>query len=117
MRILLVFNRNPYDGTDVTWNGLRLAEQLLQAGSQVNVFLMNDSVDLARDVTKPPDGYFDLGDMLKTLIGKKVPVKVCGTCKARCGIHKGEPYFDGAQEAKMTELAQWIQEADKVVSF
>jgi len=26
---LLVFNRNPYDGTDVTWNGLRLAEQLL----------------------------------------------------------------------------------------
>jgi hypothetical protein len=25
---------------------------------------MNDSVDLARDVTKPPDGYFDLGEML-----------------------------------------------------
>jgi len=28
---LLVFNRNPYDGADVTWNGLRLAEQLLIA--------------------------------------------------------------------------------------
>ena len=55
--------------------------------------------------------------MLKDLIGKNVPVKVCGTCKARCGIHKGEPYFEGAQEAKMTELAQRIQEADKVVSF
>ena len=117
MRILLVFNRNPYDGTDVTWNGLRLAEQLLQSGSDVNVFLMNDSVDLARDVTKPPEGYFDLGEMLKGLIDKKVPVKVCGTCKMRCGIHKGEPYFKGAQEATMTELAQWIQEADKVVSF
>ena len=117
MQILFVFNRNPYDGTDVTWNGLRLAEQLLQAGSQVNVFLMNDSVDLARDVTKPPEGYFDLGQMLKELIGKGVPVKVCGTCKARCGIHKGEPYFDGAREAKMTELAQWIQQADKVISF
>jgi hypothetical protein len=24
--VLLVFNRNPYDGTDITWNGLRLAE-------------------------------------------------------------------------------------------
>jgi len=117
MKILLVFNRPPYDGTDVTWNGLRLAEQLLQADSQVNVFLMNDSVDLARDVTKPPEGYFDLGQMLKGLIGKGVPVKVCGTCKARCGIHKGEPYFDGAREAKMTELAQWIQQADKVISF
>ena len=117
MTILLLFNRNPYDGTDVTWNGLRLAEQLLRTGSEVNVFLMNDSVDLARDVAKPPDGYFDLGEMLKGLIGKNVPVKVCGTCKVRCGIHKGEPYFEGAQEATMAELAQWIQETNKVVSF
>jgi len=115
--VLLVFNRNPYDGTDVTWNGLRLAEQLLHLGMGVNIFLMNDSVDLARDAAKPAEGYFDLGQMLKDLIAKNVPVKVCGTCKVRCGIHKGEPYFEGAQEAKMTELAQWISEADKVISF
>ena len=114
---LLVFNRNPYEGTDVTWNGLRLAEQLLNTGLEVNLFLMNDSVDMERDITKPPEGYFDLGKMLKELISKDVPVKVCGTCKVRCGIHKGEPYFDGAREAKMTELAQWIKEADKVISF
>jgi uncharacterized protein involved in oxidation of intracellular sulfur len=114
---LLVFNRNPYDGTDVTWNGLRLAEQLHNIGLEVKIFLMNDSVDLARDVTKAPGGYFDLGKMLKELIKKSVPVKVCGTCKVRCGIHKGEPYFDGAEEAKMTELAQWVKEAKKVISF
>ena len=24
--VLLVFDRNPYDGRDVTWNGLRLVE-------------------------------------------------------------------------------------------
>ncbi len=41
---LLVFNRNPYDGTDVTRNGLRLAGQLLNAGLEVNIFLMNDEV-------------------------------------------------------------------------
>jgi len=115
--ILLVFNRNPYDGTDVTWNGLRLAEQLLNTGLEVNVFLMNDSVDLARDAATPPEGYFDLGKMLKGLIGKNVPVKVCGTCKVRCGIHKGEPYFEGAQEAKMTELAEWVKNADKIITF
>jgi len=114
---LLVFNRNPYDGTDVTWNGLRLAEQLLNTGLEVNVFLMNDSVDLARDVTKQPEGYFDLGKMLKELIAKNVPVKVCGTCKVRCGIHKGEPYFEGTHEARMTELAQWVKKADKVITF
>lgn len=117
VRALIVLNRNPYDGTDITWNALRLAEQLLNAGLEVNVFLMNDSVDLARDAAKPPEGYFDLGEMLKGLIHRNVPVKVCGTCKVRCGTHKGEPYFEGAQEAKMTELAQWIKEADRVVTF
>ena len=61
--ILLVFNRNPYDGMDITWNGLRLADQLLNTGLEVNIFLMNDSVDLAREITKPPEGYFDLVKM------------------------------------------------------
>ncbi|MBN2313251.1 MAG: DsrE family protein [Sedimentisphaerales bacterium] len=117
MKALIVFNRNPYDGTDVTWNGLRLADQLLHAGVGVNIFLMNDSVDLARDAATPPEGYFDLGKMLKELIEKDVPVKVCGTCKVRCGIHKGKPYFEGAKEAKMTELAEWIKEADNVITF
>ena len=117
MKVLIVFNGNPYDGTDVTWNGLRLADKLLDTGLEVNIFLMNDSVDLARDVTKPPKGYFDLVQMLKDLIAKEVMVKVCGTCNTRCGIHKGEPYFEGAQTATMPELAQWIKEADKVITF
>ena len=39
--VLLVFDRNPYDGTDVTWNGFRLADQLLNTGLEVNIFLMN----------------------------------------------------------------------------
>ena len=117
MKALIVFNGNPYDGTDVIWNGLRLAEQLLKTGLEVSIFLMNDSVDLARDVTKPPEGYFDLVQMLKDLIAKDVSVKVCGTCNARCGIHKGLPYFEGAQTATMPELAQWVKEVDKVITF
>lgn len=28
MSVLIIFNREPYDGTDVTWNGLRLAKPL-----------------------------------------------------------------------------------------
>jgi len=26
-------------------------------------------------------------------------------------------YFEGAQEVRMTALAQWVKEADKVISF
>ena len=29
MKTLIIFNREPYDSTDVTWNGLRLADKLL----------------------------------------------------------------------------------------
>ena len=117
MKVLFLLNRNPYDGTDVTWNGLRLAQQLISQEIDLRIFLMNDSVDLAREITKPSEGYFDLSGMLKELISQGVPVKVCGTCKVRCGIHKGEPYFDGTQEAKITELAEWVKESDKIVTF
>ena len=96
MKILIIFNREPYDNTDVTWNGLRLAETLRTNAHEVRIFLMNDSVDMARDVCKAPEGYDqDLSKMLKGLIAHGVAVKVCGTCMARCGIYKNHPYFEG----------------------
>ena len=117
MNTLIIFNHQPYDSTDVTWNGLRLAEKLLSTGMEVRIFLMNDSVDLARDTAKGPADYFDLGQMLKDLISKGVTVKVCGTCKARCGFYKNDPYFDGTNEANMVELAEWISQADKIITL
>ena len=118
MKILFIFNRQPYDSTDVTWNGLRLAGKLLETNNEVRIFLMNDSVDMARDVCKPPQGYDqDLSQMLKDLIAKDVPVKVCGTCMARCGIYKNQPYFEGANKATMPELAEWVVECDKALTF
>jgi len=33
----MVFNRQPYDSTAVTWNGLRLAGQLKKAGEDVRI--------------------------------------------------------------------------------
>ena len=118
MSILIIFNRAPYDGTDVTWNGLRLAEKLFEAGQEIRIFLMNDAVDMARDMSKPPEGYDqDLSKMLKDLIVRKIPVKVCGTCMARCGIYKNQPYFEGSEKSTMTELAEWVVHTDKIITF
>ena len=118
MKILIIFNREPYDNTDVTWNGLRLAETLRAKGDEVRIFLMNDSVDMARDVCKVPENYDqDLSQMLKGLISKGVPVKVCGTCMARCGIYKNHPYFDGAEKSTMAFLADWVTDSDRVLTF
>ena len=117
MKVLIIFNRQPYDNTDVTWNGLRLAGQLSKKKQEVRIFLMNDSVDMARDACKPPGEYEDLSEMLKELISKGIPVKVCGTCMARCGIHKNHPYFEGAEKATMPELADWVIDSDRVLTF
>ena len=35
MKVLIIFNREPYDNTDVTWNGLRLAETLRASGNEI----------------------------------------------------------------------------------
>ena len=55
--------------------------------------------------------------MLKDLISDGVAVKVCGTCMARCGIHKNEPYFSGADKATMAELAEWVVASDRLLTF
>ena len=55
--------------------------------------------------------------MVKDLIAKGVTVKVCGTCKARCGLYKDEPYFEGAHDATMPELAEWVKQADRIMTF
>ena len=117
-KILIIFNREPYDSTDVTWNGLRLAETLRKSGQEVRIFLMNDSVDMARDACKPPANYDqNLSQLLKALISNQVKVKVCGTCMSRCGIFKNEPYFDGAEKSTMAELADWVCNSDKIITF
>jgi uncharacterized protein involved in oxidation of intracellular sulfur len=118
MKILLILNRAPYDGTDVTWNGLRLAGKLRENGQDVRIFLMNDAVDLARDACRPPEGYDqDLSGMLRDLIGHGVAVKVCGTCMARCGIFKNHPYFAGAEKSTMQALSEWVVESERVLTF
>jgi uncharacterized protein involved in oxidation of intracellular sulfur len=118
MKVLIIFNRPPYDGTDVTWNGLRLAGKLLEASQDVRIFLINDAVDMARDTCKVPEAYDqDLVMMLKQLIARGVTVKVCGTCMARCGIHKNQPYYEGARQSTMAELAEWVVDSDRVITL
>ena len=40
MKKLIIFNRPPYDGTDVTWKGLRLADKLAGGENEVRLFPM-----------------------------------------------------------------------------
>lgn len=113
-----IINHEPYQNADVTWNGLRLAGKLVENKKEVRFFLVNDAVDMAPDVCQPPEGYDqDLSKMLIHLMVIGVTVKVCGTCLARFGIYKNHPYFEGAQKSTMPELADWVIDGDKVITF
>jgi len=114
----LILNHQPYDGTDVSWNALRLAKTLFKNGEDVNIFLMNDAVDLARSKTVKPDSYdYDLATMLQKMYKDGISLQVCGTCNARCGIFKNEPYFDESISSTMQRLSEWVVKSDKVLTF
>ncbi|MCX6051805.1 MAG: DsrE family protein [Campylobacterales bacterium] len=116
--ITIILNHQPYDGTDVTWNALRLAKTLHKNGEEVNVFLMNDAVDLARDKSAKPDYYeYDLVEMLKKMYANGINLQACGTCNARCGIFKNEPYFDEKISSTMEVLSNWVINSKQVITF
>lgn len=116
--VTIVLNHQPYDGSDITWNALRLADTLHKNGEDVNIFLMNDAVDLARDKSMKPQSYdYDLVDMLKKMYADGVKLQACGTCNTRCGIFKNEPYFDENISSTMQILAEWVIKSDKVLTF
>ena len=55
--------------------------------------------------------------MLKDLNGSGVEVRVCGTCQNRCGIYKGQPYYDESLKSTMAACAQWVVDSEKVLTF
>ena len=116
MRMLLVINRAPYDGTDVVWNALRLAGAALDDGMGVRLFLMNEGVDLARSGLPVAGAEFDLQAMLGDLMERGAAVRLCKTCLTRCGVGAGES-LPQAQVAGMKDLVAWIRDSEKVLSF
>lgn len=116
--ITIILNRQPYDGTDINWNALRLAKTLHENKQKVNIFLMNDAVDMARDkLLRPEDYEHNLVIMLKELYKDGISVQVCGSCNSRCGLYKNEPYFNKNISSTMQVLSDWVVQSKQVLSF
>lgn len=113
--VLIVLSHSPYDG-DSTWNALRLAASLLDSGSAVRIFVMNDAIDMVRAGSMPEGSEFDLQAMLRDLLPRGARLKICTTCINRCGIGHGE-VIPEAVMATMADLAQWVVENDRSLVF
>lgn len=112
---LIVLSRSPFDG-DTTWNALRLAATLQSQYVAVRVFVMNDATDLVRQGATPEGAEFDLQGMLRGLLARGGRVKVCTTCVTRCGMHSGDVMPEVVM-ATMGDLATWVVESDRAVTF
>lgn len=71
MKVLFILN-DPSYGTERTYNGVRLANNVFKKNesAEVTVFLMGDAVSAAKAGQQTPNGYYNLERMLKTLIAR-----------------------------------------------
>ena len=117
MKVLFILNDAPY-GSEKVYNALRLAMKLQQehAGSEIRIFLMADAVTAALPGQTTPQGYYNVERMFKAVVNKGGQVKVCGTCAEGRGIHK-LGLIEGAEISTMSQLAQWVVDSDRVLTF
>jgi uncharacterized protein involved in oxidation of intracellular sulfur len=117
MRILMVLNDPPY-GTERTYNGLRLAHNLLRTteGAEVTVFLMGDAAAAARSGQQTPNGYYNLERMLKGILTQGGTVLLCGSCMDARGLREAD-VVQGTQRSSLDELTRLTAAAEKVLVF
>jgi len=115
--LTIIVNGAPY-GDERVWNALRLALTSISAtiGMNVNVFLLGDAVNAAKKGQKTPEGYYNLEEMLHALVKQGAKVATCVTCLSARGLAK-EDLVEGVEVGSMIELAHWIKESQKVLSF
>ena len=116
MKALIILNDGPY-GSERSYNGLRLALALAKSpDTTVRIFLMADAIACAKPGQTTPEGYYNIGRMLKGLTSRGVEVGTCGSCMDARGFTDVD-LADGICRSSMPQLAEWTTWADRVVTF
>ena len=115
--ITVVITESPYGRLNAL-TGLRFASQALTDGHKVNVFFIQDGVQVPKK--KLPEGLpeerFDIRGWLNKVSKGGAEMKVCGFCASWRGQTQDD-YVEKAKIAAMSDLDDWTIESDKVVTF
>lgn len=115
MIITIIVNDTPY-GIERTYNALRLTLELLKDEEvELNLFLMGDGVSCALKEQETPQGYYNIGRMIKRAAEKGV-VRACITCIKSRGI-KEQYFIEGVKAGDLALIADWVKISDKVINF
>ena len=113
--ITIIINDPPY-GTEKAWNALRLAQTLRIMETTIQIFLLGDAVSIAKKGQEVPRGYYNLQEMITGLTTKGVKIIACVTCLKARGL-QSEDIIPGVSAGGMKDLAQWVADSDKVLTF
>lgn len=105
----------PYKN-DKTWNALHLAGSLLDQEAKVNISLLEDGVDTGKKNQDTKRKDYNLEELTKELLTKNVSFVAYSTCLKVCGISK-EKLIDGIVKGHMSDLAKWVKENEKIITF
>ena len=111
MKWTIVVSTAPHSG-DAVYNALRLAREGRGRGNDVRIFFINDAVDSVRSAF--PAG--ETRELLDACVQEEIGIRVCTTCVTRCGIGTGSIRED-VEMAAMTDLTDWVEDADRVLTF
>jgi uncharacterized protein involved in oxidation of intracellular sulfur len=116
MQVLIILNDAPY-GSERSYQGLRLADALLQIEEDLDLtlYLMGDAVACAKRGQKTPDGYYNVERMLKPIL-RRGTVMACRTCADARGLDEAD-LVEGVRKTTLGELAQLTLEAERVLVF
>ena len=117
MKCLIVINDASY-GSERAYNALRLGMTLQRehADTLVRVFLLGDAVTCALPNQSTPQGYYNLERMVRAIIKAGGEVRACGSCAEARGI-SALNLIEGAEISTMSQLAQWVVEAERALTF
>jgi sulfur relay (sulfurtransferase) complex TusBCD TusD component (DsrE family) len=115
MATVVLVNTAPY-GTEGPYNALRLVQALALQGEEVDLFFMGDGVHTGRAGQEPLTAHAALEGMLREALDRSVPVVLCGTCCKARGLTEDD-LIGGVRVGTISELADLVRTADRVVSF
>lgn len=116
MKTLLILNDPPY-GTERSYNGLRLAGELVKRDDEeVKIFFIGDAASCAKKGQTTPNGYYNIERMMKLVSSRGGELGVCGSCMDARGM-TDEELGAGSHKSSMAELTDWTIWADQVITF
>lgn len=116
MKVLVICDADPYDGSDKAWHALRVARFSVEEGHSAKLFLISDGVLLAHDKISDTSGDLEMDKLLRKIVDIGIDTAACGTC---LGMRKLDEngVKNGIATGTMKMLVHWIDWADKVVNF